>query len=191
MCSLLCLTMHSFCLSLAAEQEVVAAIMGPSRRWQARAIGRAVWTCQHCITHVLMQSQMHKRIAGAALRDRPGTASIQLELSSCVGSSRRDSGTGQLGTATISSQARHEYQQIQHVVSLHQVYPRDRDVAGTRSQCRVALGRILHLVLRSRESGSFVSSSSALLCRQHRSCVRSLSKFHYTYTASLAGYSSM
>jgi hypothetical protein len=37
----------------------------------APARGRAVWTCQHCIIHVPMQSQMHKRIAATCTDGSP------------------------------------------------------------------------------------------------------------------------
>lgn len=79
------------------------------------------------------------------------------------------------------------------------MYLRDRDVAGTRSQCSVVAPRIAHLVLGTGESGSFVSSRSAVyadpeqditpLCRRYRSCVRSLSKSHCIQAAPLAGHS--
>lgn len=45
--------------------------------------GMAVMICQHCIIHVPMQSQMHKRITEAALSNRPGIIQIQLELLGC------------------------------------------------------------------------------------------------------------
>jgi hypothetical protein len=46
--------------------------MGPSDAGKhAPSRGMAVWIRQHCIIHVPMQSQMHKRIAEASLRRSP------------------------------------------------------------------------------------------------------------------------